>query len=103
MKKLYSRFKTTLILALFLCVKTGFSQNVGINSTGNPPASSAGLDVDFSDKGLLIPRVTLTGTNSSSPISSPTESLLVYNTVSVSDVTPGYYYWNGSAWVRLAT
>ena len=30
-------------------------------------------------------------------------SLLVYNTASVSDVTPGFYYWSGSAWTRLST
>jgi hypothetical protein len=27
----------------------------------------------------------------------------VYNTATVNDVTPGYYYWNGSAWVRFST
>jgi hypothetical protein len=26
---------------------------------------------------------------------------MVYNTANISDVTPGYYFWNGSAWIRL--
>ncbi|MDY0135371.1 MAG: hypothetical protein RBS14_06775, partial [Atribacterota bacterium] len=55
------------------------------------------------DKGLLIPRVALTSTSSASPITSPATSLLIYNTATAGDVTPGYYYWNGSAWVRFAT
>jgi hypothetical protein len=33
------------------------SQNVGINATGNAPNSSAMLDIESADKGLLIPRV----------------------------------------------
>ena len=36
----------------------------------------------------------------------PAASLLLYNTatagVSPNNVTPGYYYWDGAAWVRLA-
>ena len=83
-----------------------FSQNVGINTTGTTPAASAGLDVDFTDKGLLIPRVALTALNSASPITSPATSLLVYNTATAgttpNNVYPGYYYWDGAAWVRMS-
>jgi hypothetical protein len=56
----------------------------------------------FSNKGLLIPRVALTSTTSTSPITTPVAtSLLVYNTATTGDVTPGYYYWTGSKWMRL--
>ncbi|MFH2141885.1 MAG: tail fiber domain-containing protein [Bacteroidota bacterium] len=79
------------------------AQNIGINATGALPNASAGLDVDFANKGLLIPRVALTQTTSVAPVTSPLTSLLVYNTATVNDVTPGYYYWNGSAWIRFAT
>jgi hypothetical protein len=79
------------------------AQNVGINTTGAVPNASAGLDVDFSNKGMLIPRVALTGTSSNAPIgASITTSLLVYNTATTGDVTPGYYYWGGSNWMRFA-
>ncbi len=74
------------------------AQNVGINSTGATPSSDAMLDISSTNKGLLIPRVALTGTGSATPITSPTTSLLVYNTATVSDVVPGYYYWNGTSW-----
>jgi hypothetical protein len=63
------------------------------------------LDVDATDKGLLTPRVALVATNSVTPITSPATSLLVYNTASASSgttaVSPGYYYWNGTLWIRL--
>jgi len=83
------------------CFGLAFGQNVGINGTGATPNPSAMLDIASSDKGLLLPRVSLTSTTDITTISSPATSLLVYNTLSVSDVTPGYYYWSGLIWVRL--
>ena len=80
-----------------------YAQNVGINSDGSSPDASAMLDIKSTDKGLLIPRVALTNTSLASPITSPATSLLVYNTATTGDVTPGYYYWNGNQWVRFAT
>jgi hypothetical protein len=77
------------------------SQNVGINNANLAPDPSAGLDVNYTDKGLLIPRVSLTGTNDVTTVPGAATSLLVYNTVTVSDVTPGYYFWDGTQWVRL--
>lgn len=82
------------------------AQNIGINATGAAPAASAGLDVDFTNKGLLIPRVALTATNAVGPIAAPATSLFVYNTatagVSPNNVLPGYYYWDGAKWVALS-
>jgi hypothetical protein len=93
-------------LNLLLLIILGFWQavysQVAINTTGANPDASAGLDVSFTNKGVLIPRVALTQTTSSSPITSPATSLMVYNTATVNDVTPGYYYWDGSRWVRIA-
>ncbi|MFY9228689.1 MAG: hypothetical protein WAO87_00515, partial [Bacteroidales bacterium] len=78
-----------------------YAQNVGISVDGSTPDNSAMLDIKSTDKGLLIPRVALTSTSSASPITSPATSLLIYNTATAGDVTPGYYYWNGSKWMRL--
>ncbi len=88
-------------------VHSAWPQNVGINATGATPDASAMLDIVSSSKGLLIPRVALTATNAAGPITSPTTSLLVYNTAtagtSPNNVTPGYFYWNGTKWVALLT
>ncbi len=93
-----------IILLSILCIAfaTQAQNNVGINDDHSSPNASAMLDVYSTTKGMLIPRVALTLTTSASPISSPAASLLVYNTATAGDVTPGYYYWNGSTqWVRL--
>jgi len=97
-------FLSVILLVGLSVIKVIGQNNVGINATGSNPNSSAGLDVDFTDKGVLIPRVALTQTTSNAPIgASVVTSLLVYNTATVNDVTPGYYYWNGTKWVQLLT
>jgi hypothetical protein len=91
-------FASFLLFGVFSNV---YAQNVGINGTGATPNSSAMLDVSATDKGILVPRVSLTSTTVAAPVSSPATSLLVYNTNTAGDVTPGYYYWSGTAWVRM--
>lgn len=100
--------KKVLFTLTFLGSAAAFAQNVGINATGAAPVTSAALDVDMANKGILIPRVALTTTAAFAPVTgTATTSLLVYNTatagVSPTNVTPGYYYWDGAQWVRMAT
>lgn len=65
------------------------------------PNASAKLEVYATDKGFLPPRIALTATTAASPVTSPATGLLVYNTATTGNVAPGYYYWNGSAWVAI--
>ncbi len=66
------------------------------------PDQSAELDLTSSNKGLLIPRVTLsTNLNSSSPVTSPAEGLFVFN--NGANQTQGFYFWTGSYWSLLRT
>jgi hypothetical protein len=66
------------------------SAQVAINADGTQPNPSAGLDVKFSDKGFLPPRMTTSQINA---ISSPASGLMAFNTESNSPL-----YYNGSAW-----
>jgi hypothetical protein len=96
--------KTLCLLAMLMSAPV-FGQGVGINSSGANPDASSMLDIVASDKGVLIPRVALTATNLAGPITSPTTSLIVFNSATAgtapNNVTPGYYYWDGSKWVRI--
>ena len=96
----------TIILAFNLLSSLHLSAQVGINNDGSAPASSAMLDVKSANKGVLIPQIALTGTLDVTTIASPATSLLIYNTAtagtSPNNVTPGYYYWSGTAWTRLS-
>ncbi len=82
------------LLALLVISNFSSAQNVGINSTGNPPDSKAMLDIASTTSGLLIPRMTLLQRDA---IVTPTTSLLIYQI----DNTPGYYYYDGSSWVII--
>jgi hypothetical protein len=97
--------KLAIILILLISLLMGNilkAQNLGIGLDTFDPDASAGVEMRFTNKGLLIPRVPLTSTTSTSPIITPIAiSLLVYNTATTGDVTPGYYYWTGSKWMRL--
>lgn len=80
---------------------------VAVNTDGSSADGTAMLDVQSTSKGLLIPNVALTRTTDATTITTPAVSLLVYNTVTVSDVTPGYYYNTGTTglplWTRIST
>src|SRR5215208_4866244 len=95
----------SIIAILFFA--SSFAQSVGINSDGSAPHASAMLDVKHPNKGLLIPRVALTGTTDVTTIPSAATSLLVYNTTvagaGATAVSPGFYYWSGTAWLMLST
>lgn len=69
------------------------------------PNPSAQLDVTTAkgvNKGMLIPRISLTGTTDIKTIDNGNvESLLVFNTSSILDVMPGYYYWFNNKWNRI--
>jgi len=88
-----------IFLVMMIASFQGFTQNVGINATGTVPNASAGLDIDFPNKGLLIPRLALTGTANFAPLSAHVAGMVVYNTATAGDVTPGFYYNNGTKWI----
>jgi hypothetical protein len=88
------------LLAFLVLPIYGFSQNAGISATGaKAPNPAAGLDVNFTTKGLLIPRVSLTGTINSAPLATHVKGMLVFNKDSVGDVRPGFYYNDGTKWI----
>ena len=81
------------------------AQKIGKNPTTIAP--SAVLDIDSENKGVLFPRVALTSTtDGTAPIAAPATGLVVYNTATAgtapNNVTPGYYFWNGTQWARFS-
>lgn len=98
---------TKFLFGLIIIVKSisSHSQGVGINQIGNLPDGSAALDLNFPNKGLLIPRVSLTSEQDDMTIPLPATSLLVYNSGLGGLQPAGYYYNQGTPqspkWVRL--
>ena len=69
------------------------TDGVSINQTGNGPDSSAILDVQSTDKGILIPRMT---SSQRSLINLPATGLLVYDLD-----TESFWFYEGSTWVEI--
>ena len=67
--------------------------SVGVGTVS--PNASAALEVNSTTKGFLLPTMTQAQRNA---IASPATGLLIYQ----SDNTPGFYYYNGTAWSAIA-
>lgn len=68
------------ILVVFVAVTLNLlsqTTGVGINATGSAPDPSAGLDVNYTNKGFLQPRLTTAQRNG---IANPASGLSIYNT-----------------------
>ena len=90
------------VLVFLMITMAGFSQNVTISPSMTVTSNTAvGLDVNFTTKGLLIPRIALTGTTGFLPLSAHVAGMVVYNTATVADVTLGLYYDNGTNWIPV--
>jgi len=101
--------KYLLIAAAFMLLPICLPQlqaQVTIGSESMPDPNAV-LDLQSNGKwGLLLPRVGLVQTNNPAPLSAHVTGMVVYNTnssgVAPYAVTPGYYYNDGTQWIRLA-
>jgi hypothetical protein len=98
-----SKYILLLVVGIVLSLNK-VSAQISLSLTGNPPDTSAAWDVDFTNLGVLIPRVALVSGTDAATITTPATSLLVYNT-GASWGTAGYYYNAGTTiapnWVRF--
>ena len=95
--------KISLLIVILLSVQLAVAQT-GIGT--NAPNDAAALEIDSPDKGLLLPRVALTGTDAATPLGAHVNGMLVYNTATAgagaTAVTPGLYYNQSGAWQSIA-
>ena len=95
---LHCRAAFFILFWLCLCVGTfaqsNIQQSVSINASGAAPAGSAMLDVNATDKGMLVPRMT---SAQRMAIASPATGLLVFDTT-----TGTFWFYNGTSWVSIS-
>ena len=92
--------KKIITLIIVLCIYTALqAQNVGIGTL--TPNASAKLEVNATDKGLLIPNIALTSITDVVTITTPATSLLIFNTNNALPQGKGYYFWSGTTWIKL--
>ena len=64
--------------------------------------ANADLELASPTKGLLTNRVALTATTNPAPLSAHVAGMVVYNTATSGDVSPGIYYNDGTKWLAVA-
>ncbi|WP_148285234.1 hypothetical protein [Flavobacterium sp. B17] len=69
---------------------------VGIGTSS--PDASAALEIASTNKGILIPRVALTGYTDQTTVPSPANGLMVYNMGTGGLTFKGFVFWNGAEW-----
>lgn len=98
MRNLIKLFLAGILIPVFFLNQA--DAQVVINSAASNPTAdgSAVLELQSTDMGFLVPKVTLTALNDVSPISStpPATGLLVYNTGGA--VVEGFYFWANGLW-----
>ena len=95
MKKLI--LSASFAFALLTTSNTFAQQGFGTNQ----PDKSAAVDIVSSKRGLLIPRISIADLDQAAPVNNPATSLFVYNTNTTTGV--GFYYWDGTKWVRFVS
>ena len=85
MKKLLLLFTTITLVAC-----CNLQSQVLINTTGGTPDASSMLDIQSTDMGLLIPRMTEAERDL---ITTPATGLMIFQT----DVVPGFYFYNSTS------
>ena len=100
--KFPAKLHTGLCVGILVLSMSTLSAQVGIGTTTPNPNALLDVDATITVGGLLLPRIGLTSTSSTAPLSAHVAGMLVYNTATNMDVTPGYYYNDGSNWVRVA-
>jgi hypothetical protein len=100
--------KKIFFLMLAFLIWSAASVNAQVRIGGiDDPNPSAVLDLNATDAtedgtlGLALPRVELTSTISYEPLRNHVAGMIVYNTKTIGDVTPGTYYNDGEKWIRI--
>ena len=97
--------KSNLLILIFSLSSLFCLSQVGIGTT--TPDPSAILDITSTDKGVLVPRVSLNDVTDISvatgTIPNPTDGLLVWNTnaSTIGGTGIGFYYFLGTRWLPI--
>ena len=94
--------KQLILLTCFTFAYVSTQAQVGVG-TSTPKAA---LDIQSTNAGVLIPRISLTNLNSAFPVENPNTNnnalevgTLIFNTNTT--IGRGFYYWDGSKWVAI--
>lgn len=93
-----------LLLITISLILSGFhlfgQAKIGDNPTIINPNSV--LELESSNQGVLMPRVALVQTTNPMPLTQHIAGMTLYNISLLNDVVPGFYYNDGTKWVKIS-
>lgn len=103
------KINTLLSFCLFLLLSSiEVNAQVGIGTT----TPRGAFEINSTTNGFVPPQVALTSVTTASPVvnpqtaGDPVTGTIVYNTATAgtepNNVSPGYYFWNGAAWLKIS-
>lgn len=98
-----NNFFKTLALSAVLFLGTVLQAQIKVGNNPTSINTNSVLEMESTNKGMLLPRLALTNTTAASPLIAHVAGMTVYNTATAGDVTPGFYYNNGTVWVRVGS
>jgi trimeric autotransporter adhesin len=93
--------KRLLTIAASLCISYANAQM----KLGNNPTSTnvnALLELETTNKGLLLPRIALANVSSPTPLTAHIAGMTVFNTANNGIVSPGFYCNDGTMWIKMS-
>lgn len=99
MKRSVLRFG--ILTATIFTFSTGAVAQLKLGANATTVNANSILEMETTNKGLLLPRVALTSTTAFAPLTAHVAGMSVYNTATVGDVTPGYYCNDGAKWIKI--
>jgi len=104
-KKQTIKMKSKIIFAFIICLASISKAQVKVGDNSSTINSNSTLELESTNKGILLSRVALTSTNNASPLSAFVAGMMVYNTATAgtapNNVTPGTYFSDGVRWIRV--
>lgn len=86
---------------MLLCCSPAVFSQVKIGNNPKSINKDAVVEIESTNKGMLLPRLALNSTTNAAPLSSFVQGMFVFNTATANDVTPGMYYSDGVKWIKV--
>lgn len=97
------QYKSKLQFGIFIFLLLNFNTAKAQVGIGTPsPDTSAMLEINSENKGVLFPRIALKSATDNVTVSSPTNGLIVWNNGQGGLTDTGFYYWNNLKWNMIS-
>lgn len=102
-KRILHIILTVLLTAITSIYSNTVNAQGGVKIGQNPTVinPNAIVEIESSNKGLLLPRIALSSLTNPAPLSAFVKGMLIFNTATTDSILPGLYYSEGTKWIKV--